>query len=30
VRMTSRFLIRPEAQADIEQSAFWYEDQRLG
>jgi plasmid stabilization system protein ParE len=28
--MTSRFLIRPEAQADIEQSAFWYEDRRPG
>src|SRR5882757_5570975 len=28
--MTSLFLIRPEAQADIEQAAFWYEDQRPG
>ena len=26
--MTARFLIRPEAQADIEEAAFWYEDQR--
>jgi plasmid stabilization system protein ParE len=28
--MTAPFLIRPEAQADIEQAAFWYEDQRPG
>ncbi len=28
--MAARFLIRPEAQVDIEQSAFWYEDQRPG
>ena len=26
--MAARFLIRPEAQADIEEAAFWYEDQR--
>ena len=28
--MTSPFLIRPEAQADIEQAVFWYEDQCPG
>lgn len=28
--MAAHFLIRPEAQADIEESAFWYEDQRPG
>ena len=28
--MAARFLIRPEARADIEESAFWYEDQRQG
>ena len=28
--MAAHFLIRPEAQVDIEESAFWYEDQRLG
>lgn len=28
--MASRFLIRPEAQADIEGAALWYEDQRPG
>jgi plasmid stabilization system protein ParE len=28
--MTSPFLIRPEAQADIEQAVIWYEDQRPG
>jgi plasmid stabilization system protein ParE len=26
--MTPRYLIRPEAQADIEEAALWYEDQR--
>jgi plasmid stabilization system protein ParE len=26
--MASRFLIRPEAQVDIEESALWYEDQQ--
>jgi hypothetical protein len=28
--MTASFRIRPEAQADIEEAAFWYEDQRPG
>jgi plasmid stabilization system protein ParE len=28
--MTAPSLIRPEARADIEQAAFWYEDQRPG
>jgi len=28
--MTPRYLLRPEAQADIEESALWYEDQRPG
>lgn len=28
--MTPRYLLRPEAQADIEEAALWYEDQRLG
>lgn len=28
--MTSRFLIRPEAQVEIEEAALWYEDQRPG
>ncbi|HEX4498823.1 MAG TPA: type II toxin-antitoxin system RelE/ParE family toxin [Thermoanaerobaculia bacterium] len=28
--MIAPSLIRPEAQADIEEAAFWYEDQRLG
>jgi toxin ParE1/3/4 len=28
--MSRRYLTRPEAQADLEEAAFWYEDQRPG
>jgi plasmid stabilization system protein ParE len=28
--MTARFLIRPEAQVEIEEAGLWYEDQRAG
>jgi plasmid stabilization system protein ParE len=28
--MTPRLLIRPEAHADLEEAALWYEDQRPG
>jgi plasmid stabilization system protein ParE len=28
--MTARYLVRPEAQADIEEAALWYEDRSQG
>jgi plasmid stabilization system protein ParE len=28
--MNPRYLVRPEAHADIEEAALWYEDQRPG
>lgn len=28
--MSPRLLLRPEARLDIEEAAFWYEDQRVG